>query len=381
MKVLHVIPSMAAGYGGPSYAMAETLPVFRTLGIQVTIATTHAASDDPLTLQHCQELKLFSRGFPEFYFYSKDLSRWLEQHTGDYDLVHIHSLFSYPATIAGYWARQHHKPYIIRPFGTLDKYCMRRHALRKRVYFELLERNSLNHAHFIHGTSSSEKQEIERLRLKTECVIIPLGLLNEDSIPRKPDRPAQHSGTKNILFLSRIDPKKGLELLLRAVKMLKNKRSDFRIFIAGSGVEAYVRRVKSLVVREGVESVVSFVGEVRGEQKKKMLQSADVFVLPSYRENFGLAVAEALQAGCPVVVSSAVAISTEIAEYQAGEIVDLSADSIFMALDKLLDNTAARIRMGENGQRLVRERFDLTANVRRIVSLYEKILSKSGATG
>ena len=376
MKVLHVIPSMATNYGGPSCALAAMLPAFKALGIQVNIATTHAASDAPLTLEPCQELMLFSRGFPELYFYSKDLSRWLDQHTGDYDLVHIHSLFSCPSAIAAYWARRHHKPYVIRPFGTLDKYCMRRHAFRKQMYFELLERNNLNRARFIHCTSSSEKQEIGRLRLKTECVVIPLGLMNKDSIPVRPERSAQHRGIKNILFLSRIDPKKGLELLLRAVKTLKNKRNDFRIFIAGSGVEAYVKRVESMAAQEGIESVISFVGEVRGEQKMDMLQTADVFVLPSYRENFGLAAAEAMQAGCPVVVSNTVAISKEIEEYEAGEIVELNPESIFRALDKLLDNTAARIRMGENGQRLVREQFDLTTNVGKIVSLYKKILSE-----
>lgn len=374
-RILHIIPSMASSYGGPSYALAQMQSIFRELNVDSTIAATYDPNEGGLTEEPNNNLRLFSRQPPKTFFYSYPMMIWLKEHTQDYDIVHIHSLFSFPAMIAGHYARLHKKPYLVRPFGTLDRHCMKRHAFRKQFYFELFERNHVNQARVIHCTSESEKEEIARFKLKSECKVIPLGVMenSEKLSPVEITAPKQ----KKILFLSRIDPKKGLELLFIAIKQLKIRRQDFKLLVAGTGNETYVKKIKRLVSQYGITDVVVFLGEMRGKEKNELLHATDIFILPSRRENFGLAVVEAMQAGCPVVVSNQVAIHKDIADSDAGTVVMLNPASICSALEYLLNDKARCVRMGQNAKMLVMEKFDLRKNAQKLIFVYQQILSES----
>ncbi len=365
---------MASAYGGPSHALALTKRILEDLGISVSIAALQEPSGGSLTVEADDRLFLFPKQFPKRYFYSEPLKIWLKDHVPEYDLLHLHSLFSFPTAIAGYYARRYKKPYLIEPNGTLDVYCMQRHYIRKRVYLEFFERKNINGARFIYCVSISEKKEIERFRFHTKCVVIPAGVLDEPKGIEE-DARKKGAGLKTILFLSRIDPKKGLGLLFRAIKQLKAKRKDFRLVIAGSGSDSYVASIHKQTLQEGLSDSVSFLGEVTGEQKRAILHAADIFVLPSYRENFGLAVVEAMAAGCPVVISDQVAIHPEVDQYGAGKVVRLKSEDLLQALDELLSDQDVRIKMGENAQRLVKERFDVKENVKKLVTVYEGMLS------
>ncbi len=373
MKILHVIPSMAATYGGPSHALAQMQEVLKQNNIENNIAATQDDRDGVLTLSPSKTLFLFPRKFPGFYFYAPAMQTWLSRNLCSYDLIHIHSTFTFPAMIAGHYARALKIPYLIRPFGTLDKECMRRHFLRKKLYLETIERKNLNAAQYIHCTSESEKEDVDRLHLQTKTLVIPLGLFRPAHSLHK--RPENDTAPFKILYLSRIDPKKGLEVLIEAIKELKKRRNDFLLLIAGSGRPAYVEKIKNSIRKKNLTGNVSFLGEVTGEQKKKTLEDADMFILPSKRENFGLAVAEAMDAGLPVVVSAEVAISGEIQRYGAGLVVLRTLGDIQRALNQLLDDPEKRYEMGRKGQELVREKFDLTKNLKKLIAVYQTMIS------
>lgn len=366
---------MASSYGGPSHVLASWQQLINREH-DAAIITTHGPHETQVRPELSRIIS-FPRESPRFYYYSKALKDWLGDHIKDYDIVHIHSLFSYPSTLAARLARRRHIPYIIRPFGTLDRACIQNHYIRKRIYFDLIERKNIENAAFIHCTSEAEAQEVRRLVPGVCIKIIPPGL-TPDEYNRKDEslpsnlRPIQDK--KNILFLSRIHPGKGLELLLQAMAALREERKDFHLFLAGSGKKVYVDKMHALSRRLGLPDDVTFLGEVIGKEKMALYRNADMFILPSYHESFGVAVVEAMASGCPVLISNRVAIHDEIQRAGAGLIFSTELKSLVAALRKLLDDEALRVEMKAKARELVREKYDLRQSTKMLIQSYEQIL-------
>jgi len=178
-----------------------------------------------------------------------------------------------------------------------------------------------------------------------------------------------------IVFLSRLDHKKGIDRLLPAINALAARRDNFAVVIAGSGEREYEAHVRDLVVAHGLQEKVIFTGFVQGQDKMDLLRDADVFVLPSYDENFGLAVIEAMAVGAPVVISNNVGIHHEVTEYGAGLVTSCESDEIAHALGTLLDNGSLRRKMGKNGRHLVGDKFTWEKVAGRLMELYEAVVS------
>ena len=172
------------------------------------------------------------------------------------------------------------------------------------------------------------------------------------------------------MFFGRVHPKKGFDLLLPALEML-GKRHDFRLLVAGPGDEAYIASLKAEAERRGIASRITFAGMITGPARLQPLADADIFVLPSYNENFGIAVAEAMACAIPVVVSDQVDLCVEVREWQAGLVVTCDVGELSTALARLIGDAALRAECGANGKRQV------TANMRwdrvaaRLHHLYE----------
>jgi glycosyltransferase involved in cell wall biosynthesis len=235
----------------------------------------------------------------------------------------------------------------------------------------------LGNAAAFHFTSQAEMEAAQFLRLKCPGFVVPLGIdttqMGGASSTSFRERYPQCAGKKMVLFLSRLDPKKGLDILIPALAKLAQRRNDCIIMIAGSGARVYEAEVLRLVTAYGLQDRTIFPGFVQGEEKWQLLREADVFVLPSYHENFGIAVVEALAAGLPVVISQGVNIYREIVEAGAGVVTDLTPEALASTIDQLLSHPSLRQEMGQKGKQLASARFSWDATISEMQRVYTVI--------
>lgn len=378
IKVLHVIPSVSPVYGGPSYAIRRMTASLAKMGLDVDVATTNADGKKELEVPQLKpQIKggaryfYFPRQFPKRWTFSFPLTRWLCEHAKDYDLLHIHALFSYPTLPACVSARRAGTPYILRPLGTLGKQSLAHKAGQKFLYYHLLERCNLRHAAAIHATSPIEAKSLEQLGFGSKTHVIPLGV-DPGSVSLR----SNTSGSRvRLLFLSRLHPMKALPLLFQSLVLLRREGFYPMLTVGGDGDPSYELTLKRNVEALELTSQVEFTGFIQEEEKIHAFAEADIFVQPSYQESFGIAAAEALAAGVPVVVSDQVGIAPAIQEYGAGVVVGRSPDSVKEGLKKLIRDPELRSKMGEEGRRLVREKFSWDKIAEQLIELYEGTLA------
>jgi glycosyltransferase involved in cell wall biosynthesis len=376
MKVLHVIPSLWHGDGGPSNALRAMERALAAQGVTVETATTD--DDGPgrrsgkagqgAILEEGAVRRYFAKR-SEIYKWSPGFARWIARAVADYDLLHLHALFSFTTTAASQAARRAGVPYVVRPLGTLAAWGMQhRRPWLKRASLRMIEAPLLHHAAAVHFTSEEEMREAAALRLDMRPVVIPLGV---DMPPAAVHTPSA-DGSVRALFLSRLHPKKNLEGLLDAMAMLRDDLPQLQLEIAGSGDPEYERTLRARSDALGLADRVNWLGFVEGDAKRRVFEGADFFVLPSHSENFGIAAAEALAYGLPCVLSSGVAIARDVAAGGAGVEVAASAESIAVGL-RLIMPPAARAPMQAGALRLARERYSLDAMGARLKQLYTDI--------
>lgn len=389
MRILHVIAGLAPRYGGPSQACIELCRELAKQGEQVSIYTTNIDGEEELRVPLYRpfwkdgvEIRYFPVQTPRYYKFSFPLAKVLKTTISEFDIVHIHSLYLFPPTIAAYYCRRYGIPYIVRPHGTLDPYLFDRHRGRKWVYEHLFEWRNLNRAAAIHFTTIEEMELTRPLGLKAPGVVVPIGLN-----PREYDEaPALGSfrtihpetqGKKIILFLSRLHFKKGLDLLVKAFGQIARQREDVHLVLAGPDDDGYGTQVRQWLEHEGTGEKCTFTGMLLGTEKLAAFRDADVFILPSYSENFGIAVTEAMACSLPVVVSDKVNIWREVATSNAGLVVRCNAQEVSDALIHLLDNPSLGKEMGRQGRRLVEEQFTWESVGSQMIQVYQQILSKN----
>jgi glycosyltransferase involved in cell wall biosynthesis len=302
------------------------------------------------------------------------------------DIVHVHTLW-HPLNAVARRACEHHcKPYVLSPHGMLDPYSMGVHSWRKRFYFALAERRNLADAVRIVFTTTTER-DLAKPILE--------GFHRDEIVPLGADEPPTISCAEiaarflkkypggidgqRVLFLSRLHPKKGLDALLVAMPSIIASNPDAHLFIAGSGSRSYETALKHLAGTLGLVSHVTFTGSLFGDEKWAAMAAADVFVLPSLQENFGIVVAEAMHVGLPVVISREVNISPEIAAAGAGVVLDKAQDieALANAISHLIDHPATRRRAGENGRNLASKNYTWSTAAERYYALYDAVLTEN----
>jgi len=381
MKVLHVIPSVSAVHGGPSRAIVDIERALAARGIEVTTVTTNDDGDHRTLPVQCgcptvtpYATRWYFARTTVFFKVSIGLGQWLSKNIKTFDVVHVHALFSFAPVAAAFIARQAGVPYVVRPLGVLAPYGMaKRHPLLKRVSFALIERRIIESAKAIHFTSKAEQTEAEALGLKCRSVLIPLGI-DIGSAPKSAAFQTGQSGAFELLFLSRIDPKKNIESLLRALELVRAKNLNVTLSIAGDGDAKYVAALKGLAGNLAVSQYVNWLGYVEGDEKSHVLANASAFVLPSYSENFGIAVAEALAAGLPCVVSRGVALSDEVEKAGAGIVVGTKPLDIAAGLERLMGDRTGLAAKSTAARTLAVNEFSSGTMGERLEALYRNIL-------
>lgn len=386
MRVLHVIPSVSDLRGGPSYAVRTMERALLAQGVQIELATTDDDGDraflkKPLNLWVREDgaVRRYFHRSTRFYMCSWTFARWIVRHARDYDLLHIHALFSFTSTVAAWAARWHGVPYVIRPLGVLNRYgILNRRPYLKKLSIRILEAPILRRAAAVHFTSAAEAREAADLNIRLRSVVIPLALdrgVAQNMLDLATILP-EIEGKRIVLFLSRLDAKKNVIALIRAFAGLVRRHADLQLVIAGTGDKEYERVLRREVDRLGIGRSVTWTGFVRGVYKSALLQKAEVFALPSFSENFGIAAAEALAAGLPCVVGHGVALSEAIVRAGAGVAVGQSPDEIEAGLLHVLDSRERRADMATRALALAQSEFSDIVMGERLHQFYKALLAE-----
>ena len=407
MKLLCIIPNYwpAFQYGGPVVALHYLNKVLVKKGIDVTVYTTNVGLNgdapvdeevniDRVKVTYFRFANLFDFITKSGWQFSWQLTQGLKKNLSFFDLIYIVTVWSYPTTVGAYYCRMYRKPYIIAPQGMLYPDLFYKKIWKKWPYYQFVIKTDLRDASAIHYTTDDEAEKTHLfLKLKNQTIIIPNGIdLSEFSglvdKERLKVRYPHLRDKKIILFLGRINWKKGLDILVRAYAMLIKERTDVHLLIVGGDEAGYIKKVKGWLKQYGLKFIdysledknytqdvwVTFTGMLSGKEKIEAYAGSDIFVLPSYSENFGVAVAEAMASGTPVVISNNVGIYKDIERNRAGTVVDANAHDIYRGIKLLLEDPELRKEVVINGRRLVEELYDIDKVADKMIEAFGEIL-------
>lgn len=365
LKVASVIPSLATRCGGPIINLVDSVAHLRTAGVEVTIFTTDmgapatarprrlAEEDLPSGATDC-DIRIFRTQRPARVAYSPGLKKALRTDLKQFDLVRIHGLFLHPQYAAASEAQRGGTPYVVTPHGALDPWVRRRGRVRKIATGITWQNRMLRRAAVIQATTAAEAELFsDVLPRGTAHCVVPNGLATArfGLLPRRGGLRGElgiPTDTPLVLFHGRVSRKKGIDVLVRALAEMWHR--DAVLVIIGPDDENLTPGLQRLATHLSVAERTYFAGPRYGDRRLAALADADVWALPSHSENFGNAVLEAMAAGLPTVVSTAVNLAPEILAARAGYVEPCDASAFAAACDSLLDSPGERIRLVSAGQ-------------------------------
>jgi len=383
MKILHVVISLAPEWGGPTKMVHELTEALVEKGVEVSLfAPVRRGGEAEITCPKGVNMQLFEEGFGARWWpgYSPGLARKVMQEMGKFDLVHIHELWSHPHLAASQAARKSGKPYVVTVHGGLEPWAINHKAFKKKIYWALFQRRILQRATALHAITDEEVKHIRACGIDNEILMIPNGINPQEfcSLPVRREMERlypQFVGKQVVLFLGRLHPIKGLDILARAFGKVAKMREDLCLLIVGPDSEGYKTEVVKILVSEGALDKVVFAGMLIGQEKLAVFGGADIFVLSSYSEGFSIAILEAMACGLPVIITRQCHFP-EVAEAGAGLVIEPEVGQLAVAIERLLNEPELRQEMGRNGQRLVNDKFTWEKIANQMLVLYETVLKQ-----
>jgi glycosyltransferase involved in cell wall biosynthesis len=384
MRVLHVIPSVDERSGGPATAI---LPMCRALiqqGVEVLLVTTDSdlregeLPDGPGSQYKGVPAMFFPSQLGRSFKYSRPLASWLDANIQHYALVHIHAVFNHSSVAAAHLCRKAGVPYIVRPLGTLEPWSMKQKSLRKRLFWPVSGKAMLQGAAAVQYTTEAEKLSTEALFGLDRGRVVPLGI---EPAKAATNGLAQHfpalAEQPYVLVLSRLHPKKGLDVLIDAFFALVQSRqfANWRLVIAGDGPADYVLKLKRQAAGHPHRERIAFTGWLDNEKKAAVLSHASLLCLPSYQENFGLCVMESLSYSVPVLVSPQVNLAAEISAVNAGWISAIDQNELTATLAAALGDEDELARRGRAGKALS-QKYSWENTAHGLASLYRDLIEQ-----
>jgi glycosyltransferase involved in cell wall biosynthesis len=377
MRVLHVAPYASPAYGGPGVAIRSMARAMLCRGAEVVVVTTNAAGDRDLSLQdgviYVEDgvhFRYFKRQFPRGWFRAPGMDRWLQDHVGNYDLLHLHVPFTATFRAGARAARAARRPYVATLHGVLDPWSLRQKAWKKKPYLQIMERCVLAEAATLHVTAPLEQGFVNAMRLGPEVRCLPLAV----PLPLAPVHLPRTAGRARVLCIARLHPVKALPVLFAALAQLRAEGCDVHLDLAGQGEAGYVAELHQRAQSLGLEKCITWHGHVNTVQKERLYAVADCFALLSHHENFGLAAAEAMAVGLPVVVSDQVGLAPDVLAFQAGSVVPAGDDATAAhAIRRLLD-PAIGADAGARARQLVQQCYGEAAFADGLIEMYQAAL-------
>jgi glycosyltransferase involved in cell wall biosynthesis len=348
-------------------------------GHDVHLFTTDRAGVPDISWLSNVDVRVFKETFAPF-SYAPDMSPDLKSLMPQVDLVHIHGLYLYPTIQAARVARQFEVPYIIRPAGALDPYHLNRKVIKKAVFDLLVHNDVLRNASAFHFTTDIEKEISQPRTYGRDGIVIPNGLnLSQIQALAQKGRFRErfpNIGSKRIvLFLGRINYKKGFEVLVPAFAEAHRQIPDIHLVIAGND-DGYLSAVQQLVADHKLVDNVTFAGFLGSAEKYEAYADADMFVLPSYSENFANALFEAMASGTPSIISNKVNSWPEIAAAQAAIVINPDVAELTAAIRDLISDQESWDALSKRAKDFSWLNYDWSSIANRIEIAYQSILSK-----
>lgn len=367
MKLLHIVPRIDQEAAGPSYSVPRLCEVLATRGHDVELSCMAARGPIPgVRLDLHPDWPILRR-----FEVSTSLARAMRRKAAEVDIVHNHSLWSMVNVASGLVVPGRHAKLVTSPRGTLSPWALSRTRHLKRV-LKPLQWRALERADLLHATSESEYADIRAQGLRVPVAVIPNGIDVPDVLPGK-----EADGRRRVLFLGRIHQTKCIDRLLRAWQSLEGGHAEWDLIIAGRGAEDYERQMRESARSLGLKRV-TFTGPVYGTAKSVAYRNADLFVLPSYSENFGMVVAEALAHGCPVIASKGTPWQG-LERESCGWWVEHDVESLAATLDAAMGLPVEELQgMGARGRLWMQRDFSWESVASRMESAYRWVLEGTG---
>lgn len=366
MKVLHYIPSVDQSSGGVG---AYLKLLAHSLGKISELHVVSHHSDNELDIENCT-IHYIDHSIKKLFNSKKQFLSLLDSIKPD--IVHVNSCWEPLSSFTVLWAKQNGYPVVITPHGMLEPWVLAKNHWKKKIPALLLyQKRSLKMADALIATAASEQNNLVALGYNKNVLLVPNGVVTDGIELKK-----SWSPTHTLLYLGLLRPNKGAGLLLDALNLIKDKLDGYKVIIAGPDTEGYLEELKDKCNVYGLQNIVSFPGGIFGDDKWQLYHNADLFVLPTLNENFGIVIAEALLCGTPVVTCKGAPWQCLVSEH-CGWWVERTPEEVSKAILNGLSCSEQELEaMGRRGECYVVNTFSSDIVAQKMIESYNRIISR-----
>ena len=363
MKIIHYIPSIDRMAGGISTYMQV---LAKPLGTMAEVHIMTHASENPLPMENCKVHDI-PRYRPFSGVWKKAVVDLLDSVKPD--IVHVNCCWTPDCAMIQRLAQKRGYKVVLTPHGMLEPWIIKRHYWTRKVpALWLYQKAAVQRADCVLATAESERDNLLKLGYNSNIKVVRLGI-DADGIEMK----NSWKKTRQILFLSRVHVKKGINFLVEAADVLRNELQGYKILVAGEGDADYVEAMNRMICDRGLQDIVQLIGGVYGDEKWRLFQTSDFFVLPTHSENFGLAIAESLASGTPVITTVGTPWS-DLNSSEAGAWIEIGTEPLVETLRRFLSLTEDELEtMGRNGRKLIETKYSAHVMAEQMMEVYKSV--------
>lgn len=363
MKIVHYIPSIDRTAGGTSTYMQVLVKGLSELA-EVHIITH--TSENPLVMENCT-VHYVHNYQPFSYSWKISIAFLLDEIKPD--IVHVNCCWMPACAAVQRIAQKRGYKVVLTPHGMLEPWIIKRHYWTRKVpALWLYQKAAVQRADCVQATAESERDNLLKLGYNSNIKVVRLGI-DAESIEMK----RSWKKSRQILFLSRVHVKKGINFLIEAADVLRNELQGYKILVAGEGDADYVEAMKRMICDRGLQDIVQLIGGVYGDEKWRLFQTSDFFVLPTHSENFGLAIAESLASGTPVITTVGTPWS-DLNSSEAGAWIEIGTEPLVETLRRFLSLSEDELEtMGRNGRKLIETKYSAHVMAEQMMEVYKSV--------
>ena len=363
MKIVHYIPSIDRMAGGISTYMQV---LAKPLGTMAEVHIMTHASENPLPMENCKVHDI-PRYRPFSSVWKKAVVDLLDSVRPD--IVHVNCCWTPDCAMIQRLAQKRGYKVVLTPHGMLEPWIIKRHYWTRKVpALWLYQKAAVQKADCVQATAESERDNLLKLGYNSNIKVVRLGI-DAESIEMK----RSWKKSRQILFLSRVHMKKGINFLIEAAAALRAELQGYNILVAGEGDADYVAEMKRMIADNGLQDIVQLIGGVYGDEKWRLFQTSDFFVLPTHSENFGLAIAESLASGTPVITTVGTPWN-DLNDTNSGAWIEIGTQPLIDTLKRFLSISDEELEtMGMNGRKLIETKYSANVMAEEMMKVYKSL--------